>query len=70
MSQSEVRGRACPRARRGGGHVPEQCEGEGGVVPQKGGEARENDLESFVASNASLTVRAWELPQKCHVTYS
>ena len=35
-----------------------------GVVSQKGdGEARENDLENFVAS---LTVRAWELPQKCH----
>ena len=34
------------------------------------GEAGENDLENFVASMMRLTVRAWELPQKCHVTYS
>jgi hypothetical protein len=63
-----------PRARRGGRHVPEQCGGEGasqsvvqkgggGVISQKKGNGEARDyLECFVA-----TVRAWELPQKCHV---
>ena len=56
-SQSNVGERASQRVVQKGG---------GGVVSQKkgNGEARD-DLESFVA-----TVRAWELPQKCHVTYS
>ena len=45
--------------------------GEGGVVSKKkgDGEARENDLESF-QSFRRIKSQPWELPQKCHVTYS
>ena len=56
--QSKARGRLHPRARRGGGYVPEQwgrgcvpkCGGKGRGRRRGDGEARENDLESFVAT--------------------
>ena len=58
-----------PRARRGGKYVPEhwgrgcvpKCGAKGRGRRRGDGEARENNLESFVAS---LTVRAWE-PSVC-----
>ena len=45
--------------------------GEGGVMLRKkgDGEARENNLESF-QSFQRVKSQPWELPQKCHVTYS
>jgi hypothetical protein len=64
-------------------HVPEQRGGEasqtmvrkggGGVVSQKKGDreatqAREHDLESFVASVTRHKVNRGNFPQKCHVT--